>query len=726
MPTDEDEVTITEISEFEPSRVDGVGKGANGFPILMLKQIDAEKADDRADCKTCNGDGKIRAGHVTCPDCHGSGKAPMVGESAKAYMEFAAATVAAKDVAGSAPSGSGPTPAHACPTCKGMGVLPQDAGTPKEKQCTDCGGTGLDQATTNPKELNAVDAPAGSITEGAGGKETDDGFNDAPIESGVKSADISLDEARDLLGLDKATISAADQNDAPDSAFAFIEKGGKKDSSGKTVPRSLRHFYIGDAAHVRNALARASQSPFGDQAMPAIKAAAKKFGIEVSAEKAAAPVSGSVYSAPNPALADPVSQGTDPATGDYGATATGAPVVGGTTDSDDAVPDVDDSTIPGSPAWEAVDAATATQAALALMTAAELIRTFSQREMQEVVAGEGNDVFDANSASMALCAVQDALGVMAQMAFHEGLEAAKSLPDDETVEKAGRRLAGKTIAALAAARDKAADLANHIGGVLGDDDPKKAKSGIKSAADIDELISKEIDDMTGDELLRLLDERDAQKAAAAAEAEAEKATAQDVDNKDSIAGGKAANSKAKGKDPKADDKDLEDEAEDNDDGTPDSPKGAAKSTEEETVTEDTEVAEKAEAEVAEPVELTPEQIEAKKARKALKKQLREAKEAEKIAAETAALTKALEESKAEAEKAVKALEERLATVEKMAAPSNIVRTAPVEAQNVAKARDETELRIAALQREARETPDPTVRAGNLEMIKELRAGLVSA
>ena len=41
MPT-ETEVTITELEEFEPSRVDGVGKGANGFPILMLKSVDGE------------------------------------------------------------------------------------------------------------------------------------------------------------------------------------------------------------------------------------------------------------------------------------------------------------------------------------------------------------------------------------------------------------------------------------------------------------------------------------------------------------------------------------------------------------------------------------------------------------------------------------------------------------------------------------------------------------
>ena len=78
-------------------------------------------------------------------------------------------------------------------------------------------------------------------------------------------------------------------NDLPDSDFAYIEPGGSKDASGKTVPRSLRHFPINDAAHVRNALSRAPQSPFGDKAMPKIRAAAEKFGIDVAAGRSGRP-----------------------------------------------------------------------------------------------------------------------------------------------------------------------------------------------------------------------------------------------------------------------------------------------------------------------------------------------------------------------------------------------------------------------------------------------------
>jgi hypothetical protein len=55
-------------------------------------------------------------------------------------------------------------------------------------------------------------------------------------------------------------------NNLPDSAFAYIEAGGKKDDQGKTVPRSLRHLPYKNAEgeidhdHLVNALARVKQS----------------------------------------------------------------------------------------------------------------------------------------------------------------------------------------------------------------------------------------------------------------------------------------------------------------------------------------------------------------------------------------------------------------------------------------------------------------------------------
>ena len=74
-------------------------------------------------------------------------------------------------------------------------------------------------------------------------------------------------------------------NDLPDSSFAYIEPGGTKDKDGKTVPRSKRHFPFKDKngkidkPHLRNALARAPQSPFGEKAMPKLRAAAREAGV---------------------------------------------------------------------------------------------------------------------------------------------------------------------------------------------------------------------------------------------------------------------------------------------------------------------------------------------------------------------------------------------------------------------------------------------------------------
>jgi HK97 family phage prohead protease len=86
---------------------------------------------------------------------------------------------------------------------------------------------------------------------------------------------------------DRAVLTGKEINNLPDSSFAYIEPGGSKDAGGKTIPRSKRHFPIHDAAHVRDALARAPQSPYGKAAMPKILAAAKKFGVSVNQSNSA-------------------------------------------------------------------------------------------------------------------------------------------------------------------------------------------------------------------------------------------------------------------------------------------------------------------------------------------------------------------------------------------------------------------------------------------------------
>lgn len=109
--------------------------------------------------------------------------------------------------------------------------------------------------------------------------------------------------------LDRAQMTSASINDLPDSAFAYIEPGGSKDASGKTTPRSKRHFPIHDKAHVQNALARAPQSPFGAKAMPAIKAAAKKFGVTVAGTNSIEPAGELFRSVPFEMATSPAGDG---------------------------------------------------------------------------------------------------------------------------------------------------------------------------------------------------------------------------------------------------------------------------------------------------------------------------------------------------------------------------------------------------------------------------------
>lgn len=91
---------------------------------------------------------------------------------------------------------------------------------------------------------------------------------------------------------DRAKLSAAEINDLPDSAFAYIEPGGKKDGEGKTVPRRLRHYPVPDKAHADDAAARADaaikaggdEAEIARKALPKIKAAQAKFGEKKSAD----------------------------------------------------------------------------------------------------------------------------------------------------------------------------------------------------------------------------------------------------------------------------------------------------------------------------------------------------------------------------------------------------------------------------------------------------------
>jgi len=108
-----------------------------------------------------------------------------------------------------------------------------------------------------------------------------------PAEGRKERTADRLARARAMVEAFKAEWSTAFINKLPDSAFAYIEPGGKKDDDGRTTPRSLRHFpHHGedggvDLPHLRNALSRAAQeaAEFGDKALPHLEKHAKAEGI---------------------------------------------------------------------------------------------------------------------------------------------------------------------------------------------------------------------------------------------------------------------------------------------------------------------------------------------------------------------------------------------------------------------------------------------------------------
>ncbi len=101
--------------------------------------------------------------------------------------------------------------------------------------------------------------------------------------SGTGKAEFSGTAVNDWSG--KAEMTSAEQGDLPDSAFACIDAGGTKDATGRTVPRSLRHYphHVADGEldlpHLRNALSRSAQAGTADCGKAHLEAHARTAGI---------------------------------------------------------------------------------------------------------------------------------------------------------------------------------------------------------------------------------------------------------------------------------------------------------------------------------------------------------------------------------------------------------------------------------------------------------------
>lgn len=124
-----------------------------------------------------------------------------------------------------------------------------------------------------------------------------------PVTCGDSAFDRQqIEKAVGNPSVQKAPMSAASTNDLPDAAFAVISSGGKKDASGKTVPRSLRHLPHHtsavknpddnnsiDVPRLRNALARLSQTQLSSEDMARAKAHLEKHAKAVLASRGGNP-----------------------------------------------------------------------------------------------------------------------------------------------------------------------------------------------------------------------------------------------------------------------------------------------------------------------------------------------------------------------------------------------------------------------------------------------------
>ena len=346
--------------------------------------------------------------------------------------------------------------------------------------------------------------------------------------SGKVAKAVAAGETDEHLALAKAKLSTAELNDLDDSAFAYIEPGGEKDEGGKTTPRSKRHFAIHDKAHADNAAARIAQgAEFGDKASAKVKAAQKRFAtkaakgaVQDALQGTAAPeLAGRDETYSRSGVRGPVTTGaqqlpeprtaaggrstyTIPAEAGMDLTKAGAPLAFAVSSIADALekmaeirdlaaratkagmtltpPTPEESEMPGSMPWESYDSATLAQVAHALASCDGALTTIIARERVESSGADGSDITNAWDLEDAQGALDCALGIVARLSFTEAREADMA----GAIEKAGRRLSGKTETALRSARD-------HLTSVIGDGaDDDKAGDG--KTSEKEDTISMEL------------------------------------------------------------------------------------------------------------------------------------------------------------------------------------------------------------------------------------------
>jgi hypothetical protein len=93
----------------------------------------------------------------------------------------------------------------------------------------------------------------------------------------------NIKDSKSLTDIFSLRQSKAELNQLTDENFAYIEAGGKKDHTGRTIPRSLRHFPISSEEEIERSISLLSDSNLSEETkaeiVKKIEAKKKKSGF---------------------------------------------------------------------------------------------------------------------------------------------------------------------------------------------------------------------------------------------------------------------------------------------------------------------------------------------------------------------------------------------------------------------------------------------------------------
>ena len=381
---------ITEITELDPDRVDGVGTPANGASFLLIKA-----ASDTEECSTCKGKDTIMEGNRECPDCKGSGKV--------AKSESAEADEQEEEMTGSAAK--------------------------RLQQAMDDGPWETMDKALSKKDREGMPSSSFAFIDKNGGKHL-------PVhDEGHTLA------AKGRLGQQDFSEAKGDPGEAKEKAAAKIAAAAKKFGIGDAKKGDVQDALDGgatptatgtDSSMARSGDAGAATTELPDRLGEPRTADGGESTVSIPAE---AKING------------PEAMKTL-------ALAGFAAVLEQVEKDEFSPPSPEESTDPGSMPWESYDAATLQQVARCLANCCGALDCIRDRERMEAATGDSSDqsaVWDLEEAATAL---EFALGVAARLSFHEAAEgeATKSAVEGYAV-KVGRTLSGKNMSAIRAAHE---------------------------------------------------------------------------------------------------------------------------------------------------------------------------------------------------------------------------------------------------------------------------------